>query len=172
MSSSTGTSRLVPPRQPAQQQRETVYDSIFGGQSRTVFDGGATGQAAALAQQDYRRGLIAAKSSGQARLKTYRAPPMARLCDEMLFGSQLARHRAAVDKDEDDDPAAERNNNNAPPGRLLLAPSFMLLIPTCLMGTIAQTTLTPILPQLKQQFFGTGHAAASVSGWTDSLGYW
>lgn len=39
------------------------------------------------------------------------------------------------------------------------------------MGTVAQTALTPILPQLKQQFFGSGHEAATISGWTDSAGF-
>ena len=114
-----------------------------------------------MAQKDYRRGLIAAKG---VRPAPYNAPPMARLCDEMLFGSQLARHRAAVGPDD-----SAKASSRTP--RRCLAPSFMMLIPTCLMGTIAQTTLTPILPELKQQFFGTGHEAATVSGWTDSLGY-
>ncbi len=130
--------------------------------ARTVFASDATGRAAARAQQDYRRGLLASHTDGTGSPPRRIRPPMgARLCDEILFGSHIARHGADI-------------GGGAPSGtqrRGLMAPSFFMLVPTCLMGTIAQTTLTPVLPLLKQQFFGTGHEAASVSGWTDSVGY-
>jgi MFS family permease len=76
-------------------------------------------------------------------------PPGAALCDALLFG--------------------------ALPGVPSAAPrrgSVWLLAPTQLIPTIAYCILSPIIPQLKQQYFGSGHAAADVSGWTDSIGYW
>eukprot|EP01043_Picozoa_sp_COSAG02_P069773 COSAG02_NODE_12096_length_1598_cov_1.323549_1_plen_164_part_10 len=102
--------------------------------ARTVFASDATGRAAARAQQDYRRGLLASHTDGTGSPPRRIRPPMgARLCDEILFGSHIARHGADI-------------GGGAPSGtqrRGLMAPSFFMLVPTCLMGTIAQTTLTP-----------------------------
>lgn len=91
----------------------------------------------------------------------YKPPWLARVCDEALFGVQIDRYRKALAGSGA--PAAAEGS--------LIRPSFWPLVPTCLMGTVSQTALTPILPQLKQQFFGSGHEAATVSGWTDSAGF-
>ena len=122
--------------------------------ARLVFEASAKGRAAA---DDYRRREARAAAN---RPPPYNPPWLARLCDEALFGAQIERHRKVV---------AGSSGASAPPSRF--QPSFWMLVPTCLMGTVAQCTLTHILPQLKQQFFGSGHAAATVSGWTDSAGF-
>ena len=128
---------------------------VGSAQDRAVFENSQAGRAAAA---DYRR-VVAERA---AKPREYDAPRGAGCCDELFFGRQLARHRAAVRE-------SGRQQRGAA-GRCV-PPSFSALVPTCLMGTIAQCCLTPILPQLKQQFFGTGHEAATVSGWTDSTGF-
>lgn len=149
-------------RSGARRGSNTVPLRSVGGDARVVFEATTRGRAAAA---DYRRREARAAAS---RPPPYNPPRMARLCDELCFGAQLDRHRQSLA------PAAGADSKAGVGGGAAagwMQPSFAVLVPTCLMGTIAQTTLTPILPQLKQQFFGTGHAAATVSGWTDSAGF-
>eukprot|EP01052_Picozoa_sp_SAG31_P005965 SAG31_NODE_270_length_18732_cov_9.342618_21_plen_278_part_00 len=50
--------------------------------------------------------------------------------------------------------------------------SIWWLLPSALLGTASWSLITPIKPELYQQFFsGNGGTAAAVSGWGDSIGY-
>jgi MFS family permease len=49
--------------------------------------------------------------------------------------------------------------------------SVWMLGVTQLISSIAACILSAIIPQLRAQYFKSGHAAANASGWTDSLAY-
>ena len=118
-------------------------------------------------------------------MHTSREPPCgATLCDALVFprnSREAATSRVAIGEQQCEQAplispvgpdatstgtCANDANHNA-----VLRTGFWWLVPSAIIGTIGQCILTPILPQLMQQYFQTGHAAAAVQGWTDSLGY-
>jgi hypothetical protein len=58
------------------------------------------------------------------------------------------------------------------PGPRCAQASIWWLLPSAVLGTACWSLITPIKPELYQQFFdGNGGTAAAVSGWADSAGY-
>jgi hypothetical protein len=118
------------------------------------------------------------------------SPPLgAALCDRLAFPRDSQTATAVADQSTQQEQApliqpvpasvhgenlgAELCDGAAEPRHQadLARPNIWWLVPSAVIGTTAQCMLTPILPQLMQQFFLTGHQAAAVQGWTDSVGY-
>lgn len=128
-------------------------DERSSGGSRTRAD-----QAGRRAAGSFAPPPPAAAAAWPAGGPTNPLPLGARLCDTCLFGT---RRNPAL-------PAAAAAADALAMGR---RGSVWMLGVTQLISSIAACILSAIIPQLRAQYFKSGHAAANASGWTDSLAY-